>query len=176
VSVARISAALCVAAGVCIARPAGAQCDSASFERFNVRSINPQDAPIDVDSLAIGEGGVVVSLPLRSGAADAGLIPGGGSGAELRVTVRRWVWRLTSSAVFDPTELRVDYTVPGGALLSQQDAASRLAMQVVTSRIDTINQGNRTVFEGHVELWLDPANATRAGRYRGGLEITVDCL
>jgi hypothetical protein len=156
---------------------ASGQCDPGAFLSFNTQAIRSQDAPIDVPSMAIAGASANVDLPLGTVAVgNAGIAPGGGPAFPLRVPVRRLTWRLITFAGVDAADLRVELSIDnGGALTALADSGSRVQVDVVNRTINANNFFILTVFEGFVDLLLDPSLATRAGAYSGTLNIEVDC-
>lgn len=158
---------------------ASGQCDPDAFLSFSTQAIRSQDALIDVQSMAIAEAPADVDLPLGTVAVGgAGIAPGGGPAFPLRVPVERFTWRLITfaGAGVDAADLRVELSIDnGGALTSLANSGSRVQVDVVNRTINTNNIFIFTVFDGFVDLLLDPSVATRAGNYSGTLNIEVGC-
>lgn len=154
-----------------------AQCDPGAFIFFRTQAVRPQDAPIDVPSMAVPSPQANVDLPLDTVAiGDAGISPGGGPMLPLRIPVGRFIWRLVTFAGVNAADLRVDLTIDnGGALISSADPRSLVQADAVVRTINATNFFGLTVFNGFVDLLLDPSLATRAGGYSGTLTIEVDC-
>lgn len=168
--------ALLLALGL-VAGPAFGQCDPGAFLSFSTQAVRPQDAPIDVPSMAVPASPASVDLPLGTVAVgEAGITPGGGPMFPLRVPVGRFSWRLITFVGVNATDLRVDFSIDnGGALISSADSGSRVQADAVVRTITANNIFFFTVFDGFVDLLLDPSLATRAGGYSGTLSIEVDC-
>jgi len=171
--------AVCLLLLLTAAEVAHAQCDTDDFRQFRTRPVRPQDAPISVDSASVQEGSVSVTIPLSADSGSATLaLTDSGFTLPIRVPVGRFTWSLRArfSAPVDPSELLVNYIVSNGSnLVSNLDASSRMQVTVTTNRIEFRESGPNQIYEGWIDLWLDPTNASRSGAYSGSLQIEVSC-
>jgi hypothetical protein len=167
--------------GAALSTPAIALCLNTDFETIDVRSRNT-DADINPSQteLALSEGSASVNLSLSFATGDVNINPASGGFSTTAITeMPRWSWQIRADTRnwLTTDEMLVTYVVlNGGKLSSVLQPSSQIDASVVTYDLQVRNfQRPRTRFRGFLAVTTDYANATRAGRYSGTVQVTIEC-
>jgi hypothetical protein len=149
---------------------------------FATRNSYNEDVPVSQPDLAVNEGSYSLSMDLSLPVGDVGLNISSGGTPTVTISPNRWQWRLRvrQPATVTAADLQVSYEVYGsdgtpGVFTSVQDPTSQAQVTVTTREITQIDKRNQRIFLGFIDLEIDYSNSTRAGNYRGTINVTVDC-